>query len=393
MPDICIYFQVHQPNRLRKYSYFDIGYHHDYEDDQKNRNILLKVAQKCYLPTNALLLKLINEFKGDFKVAFSISGIAIEQFKKFNPEVLDSFKRLSETGHVEFLNETYYHSLSFLFSKKEFKEQVKLHQNLIQKEFGYKATTFRNTELVYNNELAEFVEKLGYQTILAEGADKILEWRSPNFVYRPKNCKKLKKLLKNYRLSDDIAFRFSERSWKEFPLTADKYAHWVHNFAGSADVINLFMDYETFGEHQWEDSGIFNFLNHLPREIFKHPDFGFVTPNEASRKYQPVAELDVPYFVSWADIDRDLSAWCGNALQEDALKAVYGLEEQVKATKDEALLAKWRSLLTSDHFYYMCTKWFNDGDVHAYFNPYDSPYEAYMTYQNVLSDFKTILMQ
>ena len=387
MVAICLYFQVHQPHRLRRYTYFDIGNNHYYEDEEENKNILLKIAAKCYLPTNELLLGLVNKYKGDFKISFSISGSIVEQFKKFSPETLDSFKRLADTGHVEFLNETYYHSLSFLFSKNEFAEQVKLHNDLIKEEFGYNATTFRNTELIYNNELAKFVEEMGYKTILAEGADKILGWRSPNLVYHPEGCEKIKLFLKNYQLSDDIAFRFSNSSWNEYPLTAEKYAHWVHQADGKAKVLNLFMDYETFGEHQWGDTGIFEFLKEMPNQIFKNPNFTFKTIDEASDLLEPVATLDVPYFVSWADTERDLTAWKGNALQEDALKTIYEMEMAVKESKDLDLISTWRKLQASDHFYYMCVKYSQDGDVHHYFNPYKNPYEAYINFQNVMADF------
>ena len=388
MTKICFYFQVHQPNRLKKYTYFDIGHEHFYEDDVHNKEILLKVANKCYLPTNALLLKLIERYKGAFKVSFSLSGTVIDQFKQFSPETLDSFKRLADTGCVEFLNETYYHSLAFLFSKEEFQEQVKLHKDLIKKEFGQTAKTFRNTELIYNNDVAQIVESMGYKAVLAEGADKVLGWRSPNFVYRPANCKKLKLLLKNYQLSDDIAFRFSNHDWSEFPLTAEKYAHWLHAVHDKADVINLFMDYETFGEHQWAETGIFAFLEHLPECVFKHPDYEFSMPCEVARDLEPVAELDIPNFMSWADVDRDLTAWYGNQLQEDALEGLYGLENEVKLLKNKDFLTTWRKLQTSDHFYYMCTKYAADGDVHKYFNPYHNPYDAYINFENILSDFE-----
>jgi alpha-amylase len=387
MIGVCLYFQVHQPNRLKKYTYFDIGNIHNYENDEVNRNILLKICQKCYLPTNALLLKLIKKHYGVFKVAFSISGIAIEQFKKFSQETLDSFKELADTGQVEFLNETYYHSLSFLFSPSEFNEQVSLHHKLIKKEFGFTAKTFRNTELVYNNDLANFVEALGYKTILAEGADKILGWRSPNFVYRPSNCQKIKMLLRNYRLSDDVSFRFSNRNWSEFPLDAEKYSQWIHSLHGKANVVNLFMDYETFGEHQWQETGIFAFLEQLPKSLLRHPDLIFMTPMETHEAFEPIATLDVPNYISWADEERDLTAWRGNQLQEDSLQAIYSLEKPVKATGSKNLINIWRSLLTSDHFYYMCTKYSNDGDVHKYFNPYKNPYDAYINFQNILTDF------
>lgn len=387
MVAICIYFQVHQPKRLRKYSYFDIGINHHYEDDNANREIFLKVAHKCYLPATAILLQLINKHSGLFKIAFSLTGVFIEQCKRYSPETLDAFKRLVDTGHVELLNETYYHSLSFLYSKDEFKNQVLLHKDLIKNEFGYTATTFRNTELIYNNDVAGFVESLGYKTILAEGADKILGQKSPNFVYTPKNCQHLKLLLRNYRLTDDIAFRFSERSWCEFPVYADKYARWLHSLHGHADLINLFMDFETLGEHQWYETGIFDFLARLPDYILQHSEYTFMTPAEASAKNSPVDTLDVEQLMSWADADRGLTAWCGNNLQDDAIQAVYQMQDDVYALKDNHMLETWRSLLTSDHFYYMCMKCSADGDVHKYFSPYHGPYEAYINYQNILSDF------
>lgn len=388
MPSVCFYFQVHQPNRLRSYGYFDIGRESFYEDEEKNRNILLKVAHKCYLPANKLMLKLIEQHHKKFKIAYSISGVAIEQFKKYSPETLDSFKRLAETGCVEFLNETYYHSLSFLFSAEEFLAQVKLHRDLIFQEFGQESVSFRNTELIYNNEVGKLVESLGYKVILAEGAEKVLEWRSPNFIYQAAGTNNLKLLLRNYKLSDDIAFRFSNSEWQEHPLMADKFSSWVHQVAGNGDVVNLFMDYETFGEHQWEDKGIFKFLEALPDHILAHADFEFSTPKEVIERYPARDLLNIPDFYSWADMERDLTAWRGNELQEDALKSVYVLEDKIKKLNDPNLLNKWRSLLTSDHFYYMCTKWFSDGDVHKYFSPYDDPYSAYINFQNVIKDLR-----
>ncbi len=388
MVSVCFYFQIHQPLRLRNYSVFEIGHHNSYFDERKNEAIIKKVTHKCYLPTNRIILDLINKTKGKFKVAYSMTGIVLEQLEKYSPEVIDSFKALVDTGCVEILDETYYHTLSYLYSKEEFKEQIKLHNKKIKELFNFKPKVFRNTELVYNNEIAAFVEKIGYKGILAEGANHILDWRSPNFVYKPKGSTKIKLLLKNYRLSDDIAFRFSEKSWLEFPLTAPKYATWINAINGNGNVVNLFMDYETFGEHQWEDKGIFEFLQHLPFEILKHKDNDFVTPSEALDRYESVAELDFPYYVSWADIERDLSAWLGNKMQQEAIKEIYLLETAVKLSKNPTLVEEWRKLQTSDHFYYMCTKWFNDGDVHKYFNPYDSPYEAFIAYMNILNDFR-----
>jgi len=387
----CFYFQVHQPLRLRHFSIFEpVGKSvlERYFDDALNRQILEKVAKKCYLPANKAVLDLINETDGKFRVSYSITGMALEQFGLYAPEVLDSFKQLAKTKCIEFLDETYHHSLSFLYSKEEFKEQVKMHNRAIKNLFSFSPKIFRNTELIYNNELANFVEKLGYKGILAEGADHILQWKSPNFIYKPKTAKNIKLLLKNYRLSDDIAFRFSEKSWKEFPLTAPKFASWVNAINGNGNVANLFMDYETFGEHQWEDKGIFSFLRHLPHEILKHPDNDFLTLSEAISRYKAVGELDVHNLISWADVERDLSAWLGNKMQQEAIKEIYMMETAVKNSKDNELLDKWRKLQISDHFYYMCTKWFNDGDVHKYFNPYDSPYESFIAFMNIINDMK-----
>ena len=387
MSAICFYFQVHQPYRLRHYTFFDIGANSWYEDENANCGILLKVARKCYLPMNALLLKLIRRHEGQFKVSFSISGTALDQFETYAPEVIQSYRELVATGCVELLSETYNHSLSFLYSPDEFREQVRLHDDRIEELFGVRPTSFRNTELIYNNALAHAVEEMGYKAILAEGADHVLGWRSPNFVYKPSGCESLRLLLKNYRLSDDIAFRFSNHDWPEFPLTAEKFASWAQAAGAAGDIINLFMDYETFGEHQWESTGIFQFMEALPDVLLSLPGFSFVTPTEAAAMFQPVASLDVHNFMSWADAERDLTAWLGNDMQQDAITAVYRLEEKVKASRNEDLLRTWRRLQTSDHFYYMCTKWFADGDVHSYFNPYGTPYDAYINYMNVLADF------
>ncbi|MBR9676460.1 polysaccharide deacetylase family protein [Candidatus Woesearchaeota archaeon] len=386
MVDICFYFQVHQPFRMRKYSIFDIGHNRDYFDEEKNGEIMRKVAHKCYLPTNKLMLKLLNKHK-EFKISYSISGVAIEQFEKYAPQVLESFKDLVATGRVEILSETYHHSLAYLYSKDEFVEQVKKHKKKIKEVFGVVPTVFRNTELVYNNEIAKFAEDMGYEAILSEGLDHVLGWRSPNFVYRPHTTNKIKLLMKNYKLSDDIAFRFSNQGWAEWPLTVDKFSKWVNSVNGSGEIINLFMDYETFGEHQWEDTGIFNFLDHLPGEHLKNPDNGFVTPSEAVKKFPARDVIDIHNLSSWADIERDLSAWLGNKIQQTAIKELYMLEGQIKAANDAKLLEDWRKLNTSDHFYYMCTKWFADGDVHKYFNPYDSPYDSYIIFNNILNDF------
>ena len=368
-----------------------MGKDHNYLDDLLNRSIMQKVARQCYLPMNALLLKLIKENKGKFRCSFSITGIAVEQFRAFAPEVLDSFKELAATGCVEFLAETYSHSLASLASKEDFTEQVKLHTAMIKKEFGVKPTAFRNTELIYSDEIGAMVADMGFRTMLAEGAKHVLGWKSPNYVYANAINQKLRLLLRNYKLSDDIAFRFSNRSWDEWPLTADKYVKWLSSDETPGEVINLFMDYETFGEHQWESTGIFAFMEALPEVMLRTPGFAFITPSEAAARFEPVASLDVPHFMSWADAERDLTAWLGNDMQNDAIESVYRLEKAVKVTGDPGVLRTWRRLQTSDHFYYMSTKWFSDGDVHSYFNPYGTPYDAYINYMNVLADFRLTL--
>jgi len=392
MSAICFYFQVHQPLRIKKYRHFDIGqdgkYFNDKSDtDLNNKNILNKVARKSYLPANEIFLELLNKYP-DFKISYSISGITLEQFEKYSPETLESFKRLIGTGRVEILGETYYHSLAFFYSLPEFEKQVRLHKQKVKDIFGVNPKIFRNTELAYTNDLGLWADKKGYNGILTEGWDYVLGWRSPNFVYRPRGSAKIKLLLKNYKLSDDVAFRFSERTWSGWPLTAEKFAHWVGATNGNADTINLFMDYETFGEHQWEADGIFEFLRSLPGELMKHPDNYFLTPSEVVKKFPVRDELDVQHVLTWADTERDLSAWNGNEMQTDALNQVYALEHKIMKSKNDKLISKWRKLTTSDHFYYMCTKWFNDGDVHAYFNPYDSPYDSFRYFMNVLKDIE-----
>ncbi len=388
MPSICFYFQVHQPFRIRNYSFFDIGNDHFYEDEKANKEIMHKVADKCYIKTNAKMLELIKRHNGKFRISYSISGTAIEQFERFRPDVLASFVELAETGCVEFLSETYSHSLSFIYSREEFKRQIDKHRRVIKKYFNQEPTVFRNTELIFNNELAAFIESLGYKGLICEGVDWMLNGRSPNFPYKAVGCDKLKLLLKNHKLSDDIAFRFSDRGWTEWPLTVDKYKKWVHNVAGNGQTINLFMDYETFGEHQWESTGIFEFLDKLPAAVMEHPDFDFKTPSEVVDAYEAHDTYDVHNFTSWADTERDLSAWLSNSMQRESIKRIYSLEKDIKDLNDPDLLNVWERLQTSDHYYYMCTKFWNDGDVHKYFSPYDSPYDAYMYFMNVFSDLE-----
>ena len=380
---ICLYFQVHQPTRLRLYRFFDIGKDSHYYDDFANRTILRRVAQKCYLPMNKLMLDLINQYKGKFKIAYSISGSALEQFQRFAPDVIDSFQALAATGRVEFLAETYYHSLASLGSDSEFRHQVAKHAAKIEELFGVKPVTFRNTELIYDNSIGELVYEMGYKTMLTEGARHIMGWQSPNFVYTGETQPRLKLLLRNYTLSDDIAFRFAQNK-----VTAEQYVGWMKENARDGDIVNLFMDYETFGEHQSADTGIFDFMKALPGAVIADGTFGFVTPAEAVKKHKPVADISVEDPISWADEERDVTAWLGNELQSEAFQKVYAMKEKLAIVNDGDLYEDWGHLQESDHFYYMCTKFFSDGEVHKYFNPYDTPYEAFINYMNVISDFQ-----
>ncbi|MEG2791165.1 MAG: glycoside hydrolase family 57 protein [Odoribacter sp.] len=381
---LCLYFQVHQPIRLRKYHFFDIGKNSDYTDDFANDAMIRQAAERCYLPANQLMLELIQKYGKNFKVNFSISGIAMEQFERYAPEVIDSFRELVATGSVELLSETYSHSLACMVDEAEFKKQVNLHTELMERVFGVKPVSFRNTELVYSDEVGEMVERMGYKTMLTEGARHILGWKSPDYVYTNALQPKLKLLLKNSNLSDDIAFRFSDCKWGQWPLTADKYATWLNEADG--ELVNLFMDYETFGERQGEESGIFDFLAALPEEVYASTSFEFQTVQEAAEKHQPVASLHVPFPISWADEERDLTAWLGNELQNEAFEELYKLKDQVKKLADADISRDFDRLQASDHFYYMCTKLFSDDAVRRYTTPYDTPYEAFINYMNVLSD-------
>ncbi len=387
MKSICFYFQVHQPNRLRTYRFFDIGRHHDYYDEAQNRYLINRIADKCYIPANQMMLDLIQHYGKDFTLSFSISGIAIEQFKKWRPDVIESFKRLADTGQVEFLAETYSHSLSALISDKEFSKQVGSHKKLMEDIFGQTPKTFRNTELIYSNRIGEMVHKMGFNTILTEGAKHILGWKSPNFLYSNDIAPKQHILMRNYTLSDDIAFRFSDQSWEEWPLTAQKFKEKIKNQPKEEQVINLFMDYETFGERQWEDTGIFDFMKSFAKEVVEDDDLQFNTPSQIAEQYAPVSSVKVKYPISWADEEKDLTAWLGNELQDEAFGKLYQLENVIEHCNDTHIIDDWKNLQTSNHFYYMCTKLFSDGNVHNYFAPYESPYEAFINYMNVLSDF------
>lgn len=391
---IVLYLQVHQPYRVRPYSVFDTGVSHDYFDSQdeadwNNQRIFEKVAEKSYRPMNRLLTHLLGTYP-EFRVSLSISGVFIEQARQWAPDLLDSFKALVDTGRVEILAETYHHSLAFFYSREEFERQVALHQSLIGETFRVTPRIFRNTELAYNDELAQWAEQRGYAGILAEGWDPVLGWRSPNYLYRPEGASSIALLLKNYRLSDDIAFRFSDKGWSQWPLTSEKYHSWIDTALQDNDqpLLNLFMDYETFGEHQWKDTGIFEFFEQFVDSWSGHQGNTFYTVSEAINAHQPVDTLSMPHTVTWADSGRDLSAWTGNRLQQESLRYIYSLEQDILRTNDEDLIADWRRLQTSDHFYYMCTKGFNDGNVHAYFSPYESPYVAFLYYLNAIRDLR-----
>lgn len=389
---IVLYLHVHQPFRIKHYTIFDAGADHTYFDvgpgnQTNNADILNKVAEKSYLPTNERLLRMLEQ-NPEFKLSLSITGVLLEQMSLYNPAVLDSFKRLVSTGRVEILSETYHHTLAFFYSRSEFEAQVKMHTAKVQELFGVTPTAFRNTELAYNNDLANWADKAGYKAILCEGWDPILQWRSPNFVYEPTYTKNIRLLTKNYKLSDDIAFRFSNRGWEEYPLSSTKYVQWL-NTSWNEPLINLFMDYETFGEHQWADTGIFDFLERLPIEwLESSPKHTFMTVTEAAESFKVMDKIDVPNTVTWADTERDLSAWLGNKMQQGSISSLYALESKIIDTGDLQLIEDWRKLQTSDHFYYMCTKWWNDGDVHAYFSPYESPYAAYMNFMNTWHDLR-----
>jgi alpha-amylase len=388
---IVLYLHVHQPYRVRHYTIFDAGVDHryfqaQYDERESNERIMHKVAEKSYLPTNRRLLQLLRDHP-EFKLSLSITGTAIEQMQAWAPEALQSFQELCATGRVEIVAETYHHSLAFFYSRSEFETQVQMHAQKVQEVFGQTPKVLRNTELAYNNDLAYWADKAGYKGILAEGWDPVLGWRSPNFVYQPTYTDTIRLLMKNYKLSDDIAFRFGDRAWAGWPLTAEKFTGWL-NDSGDATNFNLFMDYETFGEHQWDDTGIFDFLAHLPGEWLKTPGNTFMTVSEVIDAFPPVDRVDSPQTITWADTERDLSAWLGNSMQGAAIGALYELQDKVLGTGDLALIDDWRKLQTSDHFYYMCTKWFNDGDIHAYFSPYETPYDAFTVFMNAWHDLQ-----
>jgi alpha-amylase len=385
MPDVCLYFQVHQPNRLLPYDFFKIGENATYEDEAMNLEILNKVAEKCYLPANRMFQRLVEQNDGRFRMALSISGTLIEQLERHRPDVLESFKDLVASGSVELLAETYYHSLSFVHSNKEFDRQVDMHLEKLEDVFHVRPRVFRNTELIYNDAIAAKAETMGFDGIIAEGVEWNLDGQSPNFLYRAPTTARIKTLLRNIPLSDDLGFRFSDRNWPEFPLTPEKFASWLTECEG--DVVNLFMDYENIGEHQWEDTGIFEFWKTMP-EAVAEAGLQWVTPSEAVELYRASREYSSERLSSWADAERDLSAWMGNVMQQEAIAKVHGLEHKILAVNDPALTDTWAKMQTSDHFYWMSTKGGTDGSVHSYFTPYPSPYDAYIYFMNVLADLQ-----
>lgn len=402
LTDVVLVFEVHQPFRVKKGYFWDhkMFQHIDrtelfayYFDTHSDRAIFERASRKCYLPTNQIILTAIDEHRREprpFKVAYSLSGLFLEQCERFNGDVLDSFRQLAATGHVEFLDQTHHHSLASLYPvRKEFIEQVRLHRNAIRDLLHYEPSVFENTELLYNNAIARVVETLGYGGILTEGADRILKGQSPNYLYSAKDCKTLRVLLRNYKLTDDVGFRFSARWWSEWPLTADKYAAWLSTTPGQ--YINIFPDYETFGEHHWPETGIHKFLAHLPAEILKRANLSFATPSEVIQKHEPVGMIDVPELggtVSWADTERATSSWLGNTMQWAYYSKLRQLEPLVKEAQDPELLRIWRCLQTSDHLYYMFTSGGAPGVVHTYFSPYESPTDAFVTCLAALTDFE-----
>lgn len=389
---IVLYLHVHQPWRIRKYDIFDVALNHEYfshsaSPDQDNELIFHKVSNKSYKPMNRLLEQLLNRHP-DFKISLSITGTFMEQAEKFDPGVLDSFKRLVDTGRVEILSETYHHSLAFFYNRAEFETQVEMHKRKIREVFGVETSVFRNTELAYNNDLASWADNYGFKGIIAEGWDDVLGWRSPNYVYRPVNTDNIRLLMKNYRLSDDIAFRFSNKSWRDWPLTAGKYHKWVNDALSEAPLLNLFMDYETFGEHQWREDGIFDFFEEFVGGWLSSPGNRFATISEAIDSNPPQGDISVPQTITWADSERDLSAWLGNSLQHQAMDYLYGMSDRVMQSGDWKLINDWRNLQTADHVYYMSTKFSEDGSVHSYFSPYESPYDAFLYFMNTVRDLR-----
>ena len=382
MKTICFYFQIHQPFRLKRYRFFDIGNDHYYYDDFQNEEIIRQIAERCYVPANRTALEMIQSGGGKFKAAFSVSGTALEQMEIYTPEVIDGFRELIKTGNVEFLSETYAHSLSSLGDPEEFREQVGLHRDKIFNLLGVKPKVFRNSELIYSDEISDIVYNMGYKGMITEGAKHVLGWKSPNYVYTSIVQPQLKLLLKNDRFSEDISIRFHNYSWSEYPLTADKYMSWIASIPEEEQIINLFMNYDVMGSFHPAESGIFDFFRALPRYA-EEKGIGFSLPSEVFALLKPVGAISVPYPMSWVDEEKDCSSWLGNVLQQEAFNKINQISERVRLINDRRIRQDWNYLQSSDHFYYMNTK--HPGEKG--FSPYDNPYEAFNNYMNVLSDF------
>ncbi|APJ03986.1 glycoside hydrolase family 57 protein [Silvanigrella aquatica] len=390
MVALCLYFEVHQPFRISHYRIKDISKHKDYFNDISNQSIFEKVARKCYWPAGLLIASLLKRHPNDFKVTFSMSGTFLQQCELYDLKLLELYQDILSLPNAEIICETSHHSLASLFDEEEFYKQIEIQKSTLKKLFNREPKAFRNTELIYSNKIGELVKKAGFDVCLLEGWDPFIpeNW-SPHHIFHHPYIHDLKLLPKSYKLSDDLAFRFSNRSWESWPLTAEKYHTWLEKLLdGNHEFVGLFMDYETFGEHQWADTGIFEFLDRFVTNIVYDKRFEFLTVSETANKFSPRAVMNVDRPLSWADTERDISAWLGNRIQEDALERAYKLKNDILLLDDNETTEEWRKLLTSDHFYYMCIKWSSDGDVHKYFSPFDSPYEAYLDYVNILEDLE-----
>ena len=388
MDSLSLVFKIHHPFYLRTYRFFDIGERHNYYDDYRNKYILKRFSERSYYQANALMMKLFAKYGDGFRISFAFSGNAIDQMQWYMPELLEDFKQVVACPNVELLATDYSASAGSVLNKELWKRQVENHNRRLQEVFGRQAKVLAGTQLLYDDGIGKAAAEIGMAGMLTEGAKHVLGWKSPNYVYSGAIAPKLKLLLRNYTLSDDIAFRFSDKNWQDWPLTGDKFLGWIKSAAHNDEIVNLFMDYETFGEHQKAQSGIFDFMRYFPEVVIKDGEFEFVTPEQAGRKHKAVASLDVPDPISWADEERDITAWLGNELQSDAFQKLYDVTEKLSLiSENDPLWDDFGHLQESDHFYYMCTKFFSDGAVHKYFNPYDTPYEAFINYMNVLSDF------
>jgi alpha-amylase len=381
-----LYFQVHQPRRLGKFQFFDIGSATPYFDDGLNKQILCRVADECYLPATKMLLDLIGKFP-QLRITFSVSGVALEQFQLYAPSVIKRFRQLAATGCVEFLAETYYHSLSYFLDREEFIEQVKLHRQKVYELIGFWPKIARNTELIYSDDIGETFADLNFQGVFIDGIESVLNGKTPNALYRHPS-KSLILFPRNFRLSDDIAFRYSDRDWTDWPLTPGKFYRWLRSIPSNEKFVCLGMDFETFGEHQKAETGIFDFFQNWISLTACEGRFTFATPSEIAGEVSNPQVITTTKPISWADGARDLSAWLGNNMQRDAFESLYKFRRSILGSGNESLINTYRHLQTSDHFYYMSTKHGQDGNVHQYFSPYKSPYEAFMNYMNVIADLE-----